>query len=63
MGPFCLFSVHFCFSLEGSVRLDCGHSRVRGRGHVDPCGGGWEVRGVELAGMDLGTDRAGWPLE
>lgn len=40
VGPFCLFSVWFCFSLEGSVGLDRGHWRVRGRGHIDPCGGG-----------------------
>lgn len=44
--------------------MDCGHFRARGRGHVDPCGGGgWWWGGVELAGMDLGTDRAGLPLE
>lgn len=39
MGPFCLFSVGVCFSLEGSVGLDRGRCGVRGRGHVDPNGG------------------------
>lgn len=32
VGPFCLFSVHFCFSLEGSVTMDCGHFRAGDEG-------------------------------
>lgn len=32
MGPFCLFSVHFCFSLEGRVSVDCGLFRAGDEG-------------------------------
>lgn len=46
VGPFCLFSVHFCFLLEGSVTMDCGHFRAGDEGMstlvvVGSKGGGW----------------------
>lgn len=43
VGPFCLFSVHFCFSLEGRVSVDCGLFRAGDEGTstlvVLGCGG------------------------
>lgn len=39
-GHFVSFQFGFIFSLEGSVGMDRGRCRVRGRGHIDPSGGG-----------------------
>ncbi len=58
MGPFCLFSVRFCFSFEGSVGMDRGHCRVRGEGTLTLVVVG--RKGGLVGVMDLGTARECW---